>query len=805
MMARRPPLYYPFLAPPEQEGADAPAFYAALGSTAAVIVQSGSGVAITITNPTAQYTPDEIAQPLATVVAPTRGYATFYPAADPLPTQSGQPLALPPGVTAADVGSVVLRIWGLDYKKLGTTLPAGALRPTHVVLGGIRRADAENAFKLGIKSLSWKVLRKAWQGFGSLPDRAGLEHDYLTRVMAHTAEVFIDAGDALGVATSYVDSVSGTTLGWLSWQAFAASGTNPPVAVDAMALLDDIFTRTGAGEPGSVYENHPLVLASSVEHTVTFQCQLKIWNSTSNPKAYVPFANGQVSLLRNGVVEGAPHSTDANGYVLFTVQLKSRDTIAFSYVDPNFTAPVKSEVNKTGAVAINGVIVKPFHGRYNVYERYRSFRENLWGNENEETYGTDRGNSSRGTISEGQEDDRLEILQLSEAKYGLGLDTSSEFNVLYEGDSWLFYPFSTDIYDWLHKRITDRIESPYKYNAFPLQYFGDRTDQMFAEAAPGVSGQPPVVETRQWELTKQYLEELPIHLIILSAGGNDIAEPGISDSTNNRSHYSNLFDSKGCFLPVAASQAFTSTPQKFGIARDQMSRSFAILLRNHPWNVFERTNGAALKSVAQIDQDFADHFTYFDSIGRSYSGFDRMTMAVAVLNGFPDGRAFPYSIDDEFDQFLDEAYDTPRVAARFTAMKSNIKKLLVEAQDCGVKVLGHSYSYPFFNEMPTYALASVGFDKITGPWFDKRFEQANLYDNRIKLICLKGLLDGFVDHVLTPLKTQYPNTFDFVDVRTNVLHPKYWRDEMHLKDDGFERVASPIYDRMVTLFPTVLS
>ena len=801
-MDRRPPLYYPFFAPPEQEGVNAPSYYSALGSIAAIDTQAGVLV-ITITKPQAQYTPGETALPLATVLAPTRGYATFYAAVDPLPTPNPQPLALPPGVAAADVGSIVLRIWGPDYGKLGTTLPVGAVRPTHIVLGGIRRADAEAAFKPSIKALSWKVLRTAWQGVGSLPDRAGLEAAYLARVMAHSAEAYIDAGDPLGVATSYNDSLSGSTFGWLSWQAFAKSGTNPPVAVDATSLLDDIFTRTEAGTSGSIYENHPLALASSVEHAVTFLCQMKIWDGTSNPKVYVPFAEGQVSLLRNGAVEGSPHSTDENGYVSFTVQLKLRDTIAFKFEDPGAAASPQSPSEKVGAVAAGGHITKDFKGRYNIHEAYKSFRESIWANEDEEAYGTDRGNSARAPISTGQEDDRLETLYQSEHKYAVGTDTPFEFNVLYEGDSWLFYPFSVDIYDWLHREIPKRIIDPYRYNAFPLQYFGDRTDQMFADKPPGVSGMPAQAEKRQWDFIKRYLEELPIHLIVLSAGGNDIAEPGISDSKVNRAHYPQLFDSHGCFDPAAAKQALDST--KWNIARDQMSRSFAILLRNHPWNVFERTASLTLKSPAQIDQDFLDYFTYFDSIGRSFTGINRTVMADAVFKKFPDWRKFPYSIEDEFDQFLDEAYDTPRVAARFTAMKNNIEKLLIEAQGCGVKVLSHSYSYPFFNEKPTYAAAALDVEKVTGPWFDKRFEQANIYDDRIKLICLKGLLDCFFDHVLTPLKNQYLDTFDFVDVRDKVLHPQYWRDEMHLKDKGFARVTNPIYARMASMFSDILS
>jgi lysophospholipase L1-like esterase len=802
-MSKVPLLYFPLFAPPQKDGTDPSAYYSALGSTADVVSRPDCGLEISFTNPQAAYPPDQIATPtsLAALFAPTRGFLTFYPGAAALPTPDLQPLTPPPGSQPSDLGTLVLRIWAADHRRLGSTVPPGTLRPTHVVMGGVLGSKVETALAPVVAALGEKVLRKSWQdagGTGTIAKPA-LEAAYLQRVMSNSAEIFVSAGAPIGAATTIFDTATASTLGWLLLRTFGQNSQNVAIDTEAMDFLDDIFAATGSGAPGSIYDHHPLVLATSAEQTVHFQCQMSVWDNALNPtRNYMPFENGQVTLLRNGQLEGSAITTDSAGNVNFTTNLSPRDNIAFEYSTINrsvgmrvFTTNIRTISRRLGSMLGAGAVVTTaFRAKYDVFTEYFAFWQTLRQNEAVEKYGPDRGNSQTGIRSyKNQEGWLFSVLEESERKYRIGPAPSSHFNVLYEGDSWLFYPRSKDIYQWLHDYIPRRLQDQFVYSAFPLQHFGDRTDQMFAASAPVVVGPPDTSGGRQWTFTQEYLQEYPIDLIVLSAGGNDIAEPGIS--VNDKDYFLNIFngdcfDAPGMGLPQA----------KKDVAKNLMHRSFSILLRNHPWNVAATPGHLPQKTIAQMISHLNGPFM---ALGNLYGGIGatRKKMADEILS-FPDRLDFPYSISTPEEVFLDTVFDSTKLAERLDTIRDNIEILVQEAATYGIPIVAHSCCYPFYNEEPTRWADWI---YATGPWFANRFLEANIINLRVKLICMKGLVDSYENHVLKRLHDSYQNTFHYADIRSSAMDAGLWNDEMHLKNKGYEQVSKVILDKIISVSP----
>src|SRR3954451_18554302 len=58
--------------------------------------------------------------------------------------------------------------------------------------------------------------------------------------------------------------------------------------------------------------------------------------------------------------------------------------------------------------------------------------------------------------------------------------TATTFNVLFEGDSWLNYPFAdSDNYAHLDRLFWANTKPGVVYNRIPLQHYGDRAEHMF--------------------------------------------------------------------------------------------------------------------------------------------------------------------------------------------------------------------------------------------------------------------------------------------------------------------------------------
>jgi hypothetical protein len=841
-MSSKPELYYPLFAPPAADGVNAPTYYSGLGTTAQVTGHSGGGLAITFTNPDGLYPTGQFteATALSAVFAPTEAWVTFYPAAESLVTPGNTLLQPPAGVSAPDAGSLVLEIWPTGFRKLGTSKLAADFRPTHLVIGGVARFDVAAALRKVVEALPLSTVKKAWEDSGGTgtPSRQTLDDSYLTDVMTESSRLYVKAGVRLGAATTYLDTNSNSTMGWLQWRTYVSDDQGNFADTDAMQLLDDIYSRARVEQPGSIYEAHPLVQATAAERPVQVQSIMKIWDKTISPRGFIPFANEQVTFLRNGTPLGALHASDATGAVSFTETLSPRDKIQFEYQTSGktiggraYTKPLRTKSQRLGPLLGAGDIVSdPFYGKYSLYEDYEVFWAEMAANEVNEKFEEDRGNAVKpDNAKHAGETRRLDILRDSEIAYRQTPSGKQPFNVLYEGDSWMNYPFTFDTFRQLHDLIKGKIDkSVYQYNAFPLQHFGDRADQMFADRRPVPSflASAPPTKPRQWEFTQAYLDEYPIDVIILSAGGNDIAEPGISYNDKTKAPYDNpaFWNGKDneSFNPTAAAAVLGATSADMDKARELMFRSFSILLANHPWNVYERVLSGTLPPPVQDAEPAmtAAFATLFTTMADQFGGASasRAAIAAAVRDRFPSPTSspplnFPTSITSTHDQLAAKIFDAGRLIERYQNIKSSIEILLAEANTRNIPVLTHTYSYTFFKELPTLLKDEWDVDfgkgkkyenRQSGPWLYNRLTDANIVDPRVRMIAIKAVLDCFQSQVIAPLKLDYPNTLEVADVRTAVDEAKYWRDEMHLETGGFKCIAEGIYTKLQTMFSTKL-
>jgi hypothetical protein len=621
------------------------------------------------------------------------------------------------------------------------------------------------------------------------------------------------------------------------------------------------------------YAGHPLVKAIGSVINVRFRSRFFIWNNAIFD--YEPLVNTQVTLLVGAPLPeglddlipslpGPSATTDQDGRIdMPPVPLPGRAMISFRYGTKNrqygnrvYTADVETNAHKARLhVDANFENTRDYKAKFEIYPLYQDFIDEIAEQGNDEVKGQDRGNASKrydhgglrfAAIGEAlvpqvfedvlvpfkQRDLLLEIVAF-EAAYKADVipPKAQTFNVLVEGDSWLNYPLAfNDIWGQLDRIFWSRLKPGIAYNRIPLQHMGDRGDQMFDTRAG---------QTRQWDLTQEFLNEYQIDLIICSAGGNDFAEPGISNDTDLEPYKDHFAD--GYFDPAALASMSQADRD---VGTRLLEESFAILLKNHRWNCLstpahaqideatmtltlqQRLNAlghdfgpgpqevkAILQSLAAIYPEIASIINavtqapigdkvaaLLEAIGLGYSEINGTIDALIlqpigdrVIANFPDD-VQPGSPEEAL---LNEIFDPVRFGDRYDQVRNRWTVLLTKAQQLGIPVVTHTYGYPLFDENPA-SLLGWGKKGLAGPWFNHRFREANIIDRRIEKICLKVLLDRFVNTVLKPLKasSQFSGIFDFVDVRG--LNPScdLWRDEMHLRAVGYRKLAEKMYDRI---------
>lgn len=861
-MTSRPKFYLPVILPPLKDPSDPAAYYAAIEAQGAQVTAdspSGDGsLEITITNPTQPH-PGQFTDPLpvSTVFAPTAGFVRYYPGSAILPTPGQQPSAPPPALTAADFGSVRTRIWVSNYAAFVKKPSADESLANQHVLCWLDPTTVEAAFATEVTKLKEKVLKRSWEdggGTGTAPDRQGLEAAFLQRLMAGDAEIFVDAGTPLGSAVTTPSGDARLKLQTL----FVPPDPDPSLPVEAEDFIDSGLEGLSAGtkalyagDPQGGAQSHPLVEPSGSNVTIEFKSTFLIWDNKDSK--YVPLQNNQVTLMKDNNVIVASATTDGNGQIDLTVSsLTKRDKIYFEYeLSQNvkyghrvFTENVRTESHRAGSKKYLGsgnVNTHVYLGKYQLYPKYRDFSDELSANADDEVFEKDRGNGETGDNSKvaasaaylvtfASQKGRLLQIEESEKSFNEELEKyyreghdgfpPGVFALLVEGDSWLDYPPAwLDIYGHLDKKLKQaQARNKFTYARFPLQHHGDRSDQMFEG--------DPLDADRQWHYTRDFLNEFKINLIVCSAGGNDLAEPGIGHwlinpgiGVTKPNNSPQAVPYKGCFNgPFDANgnggyfdpfRMVTEqlSPGEITVAENMMAESFAVLLKNHPWNhYFNDKTGLDPNKVAALSSGLSNEMqawvnaaTGGGAFGESDPAKQRLDDTGKLVSTLPDFSYPPAPNGDPGQKLLDAVFDSARYTARFDQVKANWEVLLNAAGDRNISVLTHTYCYPLFKQNPT-----THYGRQTGPWFAPRFAQAGIADLRVRCICMKAMIDHYVSYILDPLKQAFQGTFDYIDARALNRDETFWNDEMHLTTTGFGKVADLIYDKAVALFPQFL-
>lgn len=827
-MTSRPKFYLPVILPPLKDPSDPAAYYAAIEAQGAQVTAdspSGDGsLEITITNPT-QLHPGQFTDPLpvSTVFAPTAGFVRYYSGSAVLPTPGQQPAVPPPALTAADFGSVRTRVWVSDYAAFVKKPSADESLANQHVLIWLDPTTVEAAFAAEVTKVKEKVLKKSWEdggGTGTVPNRQGLEAAFLQRLMAGGAEIFVDAGTPLGSA---VTTPSGDARLKLQTFFVPPDPLNPTLPTAADDLID-------AASATTLYDAHPVRQSANSSVGITFESTFMIWDN--DQRTYIPFANKNVKLMKkvsssdNGV-EINQTTTGADGSIAnLQATLLKGDLIYFQYATQyehygtrDFEVDIKTETHAARTYLQNNVNQHVYKAYYSFYDNYSAFIDELSDLADEEQFNEDRGNALIGDNSKeskhaflpgDNQHEFLETIKDSEALYKSDPQPAKMYTVLFEGDSWMNYPLArADIYGHLRAKLEKSLEDHgCKLIVFPLQHYGDRSDQMFAGSG-----------NRQWKYTADLLSEFKVDLIVCSSGGNDIAEPGIGNATEYEQ--ARKFFTDGYFDPQKAEDDVNNelVQSEKDIFLRQVKKSFAVLLKNHRWSLYldgqppsAQWSEAAL--TAHLDAKLNDLAVELGQDPNSWlggSGAIRQEIGKRVIQLIPGkvttdsvtgaqtpGKVtLPGSVGDAHDLLLTAVLDATRYKDVFDSVKSNWQIILAEAKKSGIPVISHTYCYPFFNEYAT-SPGGGGQLKVTGPWFKPRFEEANIANRRVRDICLKSVLDNYVGYVLEPLKGFY-NQFYYVDVRAENSEDARWRDEMHLRAEGFAVIAEKIYAVIQTL------
>jgi hypothetical protein len=746
--------------------------------------------------------------------------------------------ALTAGFASYEQQKLVLRLWAGDVDNL---VKSAGVRPNRIVYGSLDLDSIKSSFTTCIGELPKAVLQESWtqeKGGKAPEDDATLQQALLDRFIAGDARIYVEAGAVLGTGNQMGDSMTLTVECF-----FDPDDPAHPQAPTVPVPTEDVIDN--ALEPGRIirYAGHPLVKAAGeVAINVHFLSQFEIYNNATYD--YEPFALREVTLLATPPVPLLPDDlvpkipvvsvvTDSLGRVDFVAPLPSRASIRFRYDTTSpaagtpftvgkrtFDADIETDHHKARAY-VNPALANEhtYRAKYQVYPLYQAFIDDIVAQGSQEVIEQDRGSTnefdqskptellSLATLVEVLEvmlPDRLEPriafsqhdLQAQiagcEAFYRQDLIPSSgdTFNLLVEGDSWTNYPLAyNDLYSHLDEIFQRKLKAGKSYNRIPLQHFGDRADQMFV-TVPGVK--------RQFDFTRDFLDEYPVDLIFCSAGGNDFAEPGISADFDVEPFKSYIVN--GYFDPYAAEPHLTAT--EIAQAKALMSISFAALLKNHPWNLYlsgapasqqkdeptmrAELDGLVAALIAQAGADFGptpeqaallDHKEVLQEIGDK------------VIARFPDDPP-PGS---PAAQLLDAVFDTVATTARYAAIEQRWLILLGEAAARGIPVISHAYGYPLFSELQTSYLG-LGKEHITGPWFTHRFAQANVTDRRVQKMCLKAFLDHITLKVFEQFKADYD--FDFVDTRNENSLVERWRDELHLRSTGYKKNAEKVFAKV---------
>lgn len=123
----------------------------------------------------------------------------------------------------------------------------------------------------------------------------------------------------------------------------------------------------------------------------------------------------------------------------------------------------------------------------------------------------------------------------------------------------------------------------------------------------------------------------------------------------------------------------------------------------------------------------------------------------------------------------------------------------------GLRILGHGYDRPrLIGQAAHPSVEQLGlialFKRSIGDWIGRHLRHV-LPAPADQLKFAHALIDRFTERVLMSLKAQFPQNYDFVDLRGQLLHDADWNDEMHPSSFAFRRLAERVRPRLRAMLP----
>lgn len=145
--------------------------------------------------------------------------------------------------------------------------------------------------------------------------------------------------------------------------------------------------------------------------------------------------------------------------------------------------------------------------------------------------------------------------------------------------------------------------------------------------------------------------------------------------------------------------------------------------------------------------------------------------------------------------------------AELLAVKDSFERAILGliAANPDIRIITHSYDYPIVsgNAAPI-TINSLGLIapvvnvfKQVGPWIFPILKEKGLTNQDAQQMFAEQLINQFHDFILLPLKNQYTDNFDFVDLRGSLNQINYnWNDEIHPSAAGFEILANKFWQKL---------
>jgi hypothetical protein len=289
-----PTFHMPAIAPPPA-GVDPALYYGAVTAATTLQVTTAAHLGLKLTLSNAAYSP---------LFAMVGGVVAFVPPGKPLFAADASPS---PGT-----GSLCIWTLPVDANILRKKLPPGVPPPTKVLYLNVRPSAVRNALQPFMQGLPLDELKAAWNKPSAMPGRAGLETNYLDRVMLGEKAVFVQGGTLIGQAER-IDP-NDTASAFETTLRFTDGAGN-----DLSPLL---HLRSMPGF-GARWVGHPLVAATAnTPVPVNIYLRFEVWNKTSQKHVPLP-AGVAVDLMDYDSVSSneklATQLTDAQGEVHFSI------------------------------------------------------------------------------------------------------------------------------------------------------------------------------------------------------------------------------------------------------------------------------------------------------------------------------------------------------------------------------------------------------------------------------------------------------------------------------------------------------